>query len=38
MGTTRPRMEHMVGILERINRRLTSIADTLSYYDILIVV
>ena len=31
MGTTKPRMEHLIGILERIDRRLTGISTTLSY-------
>ena len=38
MGTTKPRMEHLIGILERIDRRLVGIADTLSYDGRLVVV
>jgi hypothetical protein len=31
MWTTKPRLEHLLGIIERIDRRLVGIADTLSY-------
>ena len=31
MGTTKPRMEHLIGIIEGIDRRLSSVATTLSY-------
>jgi hypothetical protein len=38
MGTTRPKMEDLVSIIQRIDRRLVGIADTLSYDGRLIVV
>ena len=31
MGTTKPKMEHLIGIIERIDRRLSGVATTLSY-------
>jgi hypothetical protein len=31
MGTTKPKMDNLIGILQRIDRRLVGIADTLSY-------
>jgi hypothetical protein len=38
MGTTRPKMEDLIGIIQRIDRRLVGIADTLSNDGRLIVV
>jgi hypothetical protein len=38
MGTTRPRMDDLIGILKIIDKRLVGIADTLSYDGRLIVV
>jgi hypothetical protein len=31
MGTTKPKMDDLIGILQRIDRRLVGISDTLSY-------
>jgi hypothetical protein len=31
MGTTKPKMDDLIGIFQRIDRRLVGIADTLSY-------
>ena len=38
LGTTRPKMEDLIGIIHRIDRRLVGIADTLSYDGRLIVI
>ena len=38
MGTTKPKIDDFIGIIERIDRRLIGIADTLSYDGRLIVV
>ena len=38
LGTTKPRIDDLIGIIERIDRRLVGIADTLSYDGRLVVV
>jgi hypothetical protein len=37
MGTTKPRIEHFINIIERVDRRLSGIASILSYDGRLIV-
>ena len=38
MGTTNPKMEDLIGIIHRIDRRLVGVTDTLSYDGRLVVV